>query len=104
VVSWTIYDSLETADARRQHAGSREMASNAGQLESGLVHDTDRGVQYASGDCQKLLDVTDVIGWMPQRGCSDRATGESFLSPVSEPGGVRAQIISWSDGGMKRVR
>ena len=79
VVGWSIHDSLETAVASRAF----EMARNTRQLGPGLVHHTDRGVQYASGDYQKLLDGSEVIGSMSRRGdCWDNAVAESFLSSL----------------------
>jgi putative transposase len=79
VVGWSIHDSLETAVASRAF----EMASNTRELEPGLVHHTDRGVQYASGDYQKLLEGNEVIGSMSRKGdCWDNAVAESFFSSL----------------------
>lgn len=79
VVGWSIHDSLETAVASRAF----EMARNTRQLEPGLVHHTDRGVQYASGDYQKLLDGAEMIGSMSRKGdCWDNAVAESFFSSL----------------------
>lgn len=79
VVGWSIHDSLETAVASRAF----EMARNTRQLGPGLIHHTDRGVQYASGDYQKLLEGNEVIGSMSRKGdCWDNAVAESFLSSL----------------------
>ncbi len=79
VVGWSIHDSLETAVASRAF----EMARNTRLLGPGLVHHTDRGVQYASGDYQKLLEGNEVIGSMSRKGdCWDNAVAESFLSSL----------------------
>jgi transposase InsO family protein len=106
VVGWSIHDSLETAVASRAF----EMAKNMRQLEPGLVHHTDRGVQYASGEYQKLLEGNEVIGSMSRNGdCWDNAVAESFFSSLkvelgelleggASPSEVReaiSQYISW---------
>lgn len=79
VVGWSIHDSLETAVASRAF----EIARNTRQLEPGLIHHTDRGVQYASGDYQKLLEGAEMIGSMSRKGdCWDNAVAESFFSSL----------------------
>ncbi len=46
----------------------------------GLIHHSDRGSQYASGDFQKLLREHGMICSMSRRGnCYDNAAMESFL-------------------------
>ncbi|WP_339164443.1 IS3 family transposase [Siminovitchia sp. FSL W7-1587] len=45
----------------------------------GLIHHSDRGVQYASSDYQKLLKQYNMIGSMSRKGnCYDNACIESF--------------------------
>jgi transposase InsO family protein len=79
VVGWSIHTSLETAIASR----ALEMARNTREVEPGLIHHTDRGVQYASGDYQKLLEGAAVIGSMSRKGnCWDNAVAESFFSSL----------------------
>lgn len=106
VVGWSIHDSLETAVAR----WAFEMARNTRLVEPGLVHHSDRGVQYASGDYKKLLEEAGVIGSMSRKGdCWDNAVAESFFSSLkaelgelleggASPEEVRAAIteyLSW---------
>lgn len=46
----------------------------------GLIHHSDRGSQYASGDYQELLKENDIIPSMSRKGdCWDNAVGESFV-------------------------
>ena len=46
----------------------------------GLIHHSDRGSQYASGDYQELLKDHKMIPSMSRKGdCWDNAVGESFL-------------------------
>jgi len=49
----------------------------------GLIHHSDRGVQYASGDYQKLLLSNGMIGSMSRKGnCWDNAPMESFFGTL----------------------
>src|SRR5207302_1735705 len=49
----------------------------------GLLHHSDRGSQYASGDYQALLDAHGLVGSMSRRGnCWDNAVAESFFSTL----------------------
>jgi putative transposase len=103
VVGWSIHNSLETAVASRAF----EMARNTRRIEPGLVHHTDRGIQYASGDYQKLLEGTEMIGSMSRKGnCWDNAVAESFFSSLkveigdlleggASPGEVRSAISEY---------
>jgi len=48
--------------------------------QSGLIHHSDRGSQYASGDYQALLKKHEIIPSMSRKGdCWDNAVAESFL-------------------------
>jgi len=49
----------------------------------GLVHHSDRGSQYASGDYQRLLAQHGIVCSMSRRGdCWDNAVAESFFATV----------------------
>jgi transposase InsO family protein len=46
----------------------------------GLIHHSDRGSQYASGDYQELLKKYQIVPSMSRKGnCWDNAVGESFV-------------------------
>ena len=50
---------------------------------AGLVHHSDRGSQYASGDYQRLLAQHGIVCSMSRRGdCWDNAVAESFFATV----------------------
>lgn len=53
----------------------------------GLVHHSDRGSQYASGDYRRALDDNKMICSMSRKGdCWDNAVAESFWSTIkAEP-------------------
>lgn len=49
----------------------------------GLVHHSDRGSQYASGDYQRLLERHGIVCSMSRRGdCWDNAVAESFFATL----------------------
>src|SRR3954464_5102979 len=49
----------------------------------GLIHHSDRGVQYACGPYRKILDRYGVKASMSRKGdCSDKAPMESFFSSM----------------------
>jgi len=49
----------------------------------GLLHHSDRGSQYASGDYQRVLAQQRVVGSMSRRGnCWDNAVAESFFATL----------------------
>ncbi len=50
---------------------------------SGLLHHSDRGVQYAAFDYQKLLAVRQIVQSMSRRAnCYDNAVVESFFATL----------------------
>jgi putative transposase len=103
VVGWSIHHSLETAVASRAF----EMARDLRHPDIGLIHHTDRGVQYASGDYTKLLAGAGAIGSMSRKGdCWDNAVAESFFSSLkaelgelleggASPADVRAAVAEY---------
>jgi transposase InsO family protein len=49
----------------------------------GLVHHSDRGSQYASGDYQAVLAAAGIVCSMSRRGnCWDNAVAESFVATL----------------------
>ena len=56
------------------------MAIKNGCVESGLIHHSDRGVQYASNEFRALLKINDIQCSMSRKGdCWDNAVAESFF-------------------------
>ncbi len=67
-----ITDDL-TQNALNQAVGRRNP-------QAGLIHHSDRGSQYASGDYQALLKKNEIIPSMSRKGdCWDNAVAESFF-------------------------
>jgi transposase InsO family protein len=79
IVGWTTADHLKSSLPKE--ALSRALAQRCpGQ---GLVHHSDRGIQYASSDYKGLLQCQGILPSMSAQGnCYDNATMESFFSTL----------------------
>jgi len=79
VVGWALDRTLEAALA----LSALRMALSRRQIKSGLVHHSDRGVQYACGDYTDLLKQHGIRISMSRCGNPyDNATAESFLKTL----------------------
>jgi len=59
------------------------MALNARRPAAGLIHHSDRGVQYASGPYRAALENNGLVASMSRKGnCYDNAAMESFWSSL----------------------
>jgi transposase InsO family protein len=79
IVGWSMADHMRTglvADALRMAVARRHPAA-------GLLHHSDRGVQYASDDYQHLLKLHEMEVSMSGKGdCWDNAVMESFWATL----------------------
>jgi len=81
VVGWAVRPTLQTD----LPLAALHLALGRRQPAPGLVHHSDRGVQYASGDYQRVLAAHGVIASMSRRGdCWDNAVVESFFSTLKQ--------------------
>jgi transposase InsO family protein len=79
VVGWSMDDRLESSLV----TDALEMAYRRRQPGMGLLHHSDRGVQYASGDHRALLDRYGMRMSMSRKGdCWDNAVVESFFGTL----------------------
>ena len=79
IVGWAM-DRRITKDLVRK---ALQMALESRNPDHGLLHHSDRGSQYASGEYQKLLRSKGMIGSMSRKGnCWDNAVVESFFSAL----------------------
>lgn len=79
VVGWSMQPTLE----RRLVIDALEMALQNRKPAAGLLHHSDRGSQYASGDYQQLLSEAAMRCSMSRKGnCWDNAPVESFFSTL----------------------
>jgi transposase InsO family protein len=111
-------DALIMALARRKPnlAGDKEGGGGSEGSGGGLIHHSDRGVQYACGAYRELLDSRGLACSMSRRGdCYDNAAMESFWATLKTelvyPGGgyaTRAQatasIFKWIECWYNRKR
>jgi transposase InsO family protein len=76
IVGWSMSSSLEAAGA----IAALKMAVDRRSPPSGLIHHSDRGVQYACKDYRKLLKQHGIVPSMSRKGnCYDNAMKESFF-------------------------
>jgi len=94
VIGWNLDRTLEdslTLTALR-------MALQQRQVQPGLVHHSDRGVQYASGDYTKLLLDHQIQISMSRKGNPfDNARCESFIKTLKYEEVYRTEYRDWAD-------
>jgi putative transposase len=79
VVGWAMAETLEASLA----IAALQMALARRNPQAGLVHHTDRGVQYAATDYRELLAHHKLISSMSRRAnCYDNAVAESFFATL----------------------
>ncbi len=76
VVGWA----MDRWITRQLAIDALNMAIKNGRLESGLIHHSDQGVQYASNEFQALLRANSIQCSMSRKGdCWDNSVAESFF-------------------------
>jgi putative transposase len=76
IVGWAMRDHMRT----ELPLSALTMAIQRQRPQPGLIHHSDRGSQYASGDYQKALAATSITSSMSRKGnCWDNAPMESFF-------------------------
>jgi transposase InsO family protein len=76
VVGWSMSSSLKAVSA----TSALRMAIERRQPAEGLVHHSDRGVQYTSAEFRGVLDQHGIVASMSRKGnCYDNAVAESFF-------------------------
>lgn len=79
IVGWSMQETME----RSLVISALQMALRARRPPPGLLHHSDRGSQYASGDYQELLRQASCTCSMSRKGnCWDNAPLESFFSTL----------------------
>lgn len=88
IVGW----SMDSCIDRTLALDALSMALKTRRPESGLLHHSDRGVQYASADYQNQLRERGIVCSMSRRGdCWDNAVAESFFSTL------KAELVHRTD-------
>jgi transposase InsO family protein len=79
IVGWAVSDNIDSALVQ----SAMKMAILHRDPDKGLIHHSDRGVQYAAQDFQDLLDDNNVVCSMSRKGnCWDNACVESFFGSL----------------------
>lgn len=79
VVGWAMRDTMESGLA----TDALEMALQRRRPPRGLIHHSDRGVQYASTDYRERLGKEGAVVSMSRKGdCWDNAVAESFFATL----------------------
>jgi putative transposase len=79
LVGWAMRNTLEASLA----TDALTMALFRRKPGRGLLHHSDRGVQYAAGDYQEILRAHGITGSMSRKGdCWDNAVAESFFATL----------------------
>lgn len=81
VVGWSMSHRM----TRELVLGALEMALQRRCPEAGLIHHSDRGSQYASGEFQRVLSEHGIVCSMSRKGnCYDNAVMESFFATLKK--------------------
>jgi putative transposase len=81
VVGWSMRPYID----RRLVLEALEMAITTRRPGPGILHHSDRGVQYACDEYQRLLAGEDMVSSMSRKGdCWDNAVVESFFSTLKQ--------------------
>ncbi|MCP3925604.1 MAG: IS3 family transposase [Desulfobacterales bacterium] len=79
IVGWAIENNMKTHLVEK----ALKMAYKTRKPDKGLIHHSDRGIQYASNEYQKLLKENKTICSMSRKGnCWDNAVVESFFKTL----------------------
>jgi len=96
IVGWAV----SAVNDRHLTIKALEMALKRRGPEAGLLHHSDQGCTYASGDYQRLLDARGITCSMSRRGnCYDNAVMESFVSTVKSE--LADRFASFSEAKME---
>jgi putative transposase len=97
ILGWSVWDSLEAGGALQ--ALKRALANR--DHPSGVIHHSDRGIQYACHAYREQLKAARLVASMSRRGnCYDNAAMESFWSTLKREAMV--QSASWSKDQVRR--
>jgi putative transposase len=94
VIGWALGRTLEA----KLVLEALQMALARGRVAPGLVHHSDRGVQYASGAYTELLTEHGILISMSRRGNPyDNAQAESFMKTLKYEEVYRSEYLDFAD-------
>jgi len=95
IVGWAMSENIDSQLVQ----SAMKMSIKHRNPETGLIHHSDRGVQYASEGFQELLDDNDVACSMSRKGnCWDNACVESFFGSLKSEWVKGKLYESFDDG------
>ena len=99
IVGWSMSKHIDSQLVQ----SAMKMAILQRNPERGLIHHSDRGVQYAAGDFQDLLDENKMVCSMSRKGnCWDNACVESFFASLKNEW-IRGKIYDTHADGEKDI-
>ena len=99
IVGWAMSDNIDSKLVQ----SAMNMAILHRNPDKGLIHHSDRGVQYAAQDFQDLLDDNKIICSMSRKGnCWDNACVESFFGSLKSEW-VKSKIYETYEDGEKDI-
>lgn len=99
IVGWAMDKNIDSKLVQ----SAMKMALQHRNPDEGLIHHSDRGVQYAAGDFQDLLADNKIICSMSRKGnCWDNACAESFFSKLKNEW-IKNKIYKTYEDGKKDV-
>jgi putative transposase len=97
ILGWSAWDNLEVSGPLQ--ALKRALANR--RYPKGVIHHSDRGVQYAAHAYRAELNATGLVASMSRRGnCYDNAAMEAFWSTLKRE--AMGQSASWSKDRVRR--
>jgi transposase InsO family protein len=95
IVGWAMSENIDSKLVQ----SAMKMAVLHRDPDKGLIHHSDRGIQYAAEDFQNLLDDNKVICSMSRKGnCWDNACVESFFGSLKREWIKRKIYETYKDG------
>ena len=99
IVGWSMSDTIDSQLVQ----SAMKMALAGRNPDAGVIHHSDRGVQYACGDFQKLLKDNKAVCSMSRKGnCWDNACVESFFGSLKNEW-VKGKIYKTFDDAKKDI-
>ena len=97
ILGWSVWDSLEAQGALQ--ALKRALVKR--RYPRGVIHHSDRGVQYARGAYRQQLEAAGLRASMSRRGnCYDNAAMEAFWSTLKRE--AMTESASWTKNRVRR--
>lgn len=97
ILGWSVWESLQAQGALQ--ALKRALVKR--RYPRGVIHHSDRGVQYACGAYRQQLKAAGLLASMSRRGnCYDNAAMEAFWSTLKRE--AMAESASWTKNRVRR--